>query len=287
VIAKSSAYIVINIVKIFALLTGFSIIFFAVLTIMEVVLAATILIFFYFNISKQSASSWVFDASFAKNLLSRSWPLIISDIFITFYMRLDQLMLKSLAGYTEVGRYSAVVRISEIHYFLAGAICVSVYPTIVKMKERDEKEFMRGFQRLLNILTTVSVIVAIVVSCFSNTITGVLYGAKYPGIGSILAVHVWTGVFVFLGVGASNWFIINDLQRHVLIYTLIGLVINVILNFILIPRYLSLGSAVATLIAQLFAAVICNCLTKKTRPMFLLQVRSFLALLRPSVKNYL
>jgi PST family polysaccharide transporter len=94
-------------------------------------------------------------------------------------------------------------------------------------------------------------------------------------------------VFVFLGVGASNWFIINNLQRHVLIYTLIGLVINVILNFILIPRYLSLGSAVATLIAQLFAAVICNCLTKKTRPMFLLQARSFVALLRPSVKNYL
>jgi len=67
---------------------------------------------------------------------------------------------------------------------------------------------MLGFQRLLNILTTVSVTIAIVVSCFSNTITSVLYGAKYPGIGSILAVHVWTGVFVFLGVGASNWFII-------------------------------------------------------------------------------
>lgn len=287
VIAKSSAYIVINIVKVFALLTGFSIIFFAVLTILEVVLATTILIFFYFNVSKQTVTSWVFDASFAKNLLARSWPLIISDIFITFYMRLDQLMLKSLAGYTEVGRYSAVVRISEIHYFLAGAICVSVYPTIVKLKGKSEKDFMSGFQRLLNILTTVSVIVAVIVSCFSNTITNVLYGAKYPGIGNILAVHVWTGVFVFLGVGASNWFIINDLQRHVLIYTMIGLAINVILNFILIPRYLSLGSAVATLIAQLFAAVICNGFTKKTRPIFRLQVRSFLALFKPSVKNYL
>jgi len=287
VIAKSSAYIVINIVKVVALLTGFSIVAFAAMTVMEVVLAAIILIIFYFRVSRQTTASWVFDRSFARELLSRSWPLIISDIFITFYMRLDQLMLKSLAGYTEVGRYSAVVRISEIHYFLAGAICVSVYPSIVKMKERSEQDFMSGFQRLLNILTTVSVIVAVVVSCFAGRITGFLYGAKYPGIGEILSVHVWTGVFVFLGVGASNWFIINNLQRQVLVYTLIGLTINVILNFILIPRYLSLGSAIATLIAQLFAAVICNSFMKKTRPMFWLQIRSFLALFKPSVKNYL
>jgi len=287
VIAKSSAYIVLNIVKVVALLTGFSIVAFAAMTVMEVILAAIILIVFYFRVSGQTTAGWVFDRAFARELLSRSWPLIISDIFITFYMRLDQLMLKSLAGYTEVGRYSAVVRISEIHYFLAGAICVSVYPSIVKMKERSEKDFMSGFQRLLNILTTVSVAVAIVVSCFAGHITGFLYGAKYPGIGQILSVHVWTGVFVFLGVGASNWFIINDLQRHVLVYTLIGLTINVILNFILIPRYLSLGSAVATLIAQLFAAVICNSLMKKTRPMFWLQIRSFMALFKPSVKNYL
>ena len=287
VIAKSSAYIVINIVKVVALLTGFSIVAFAAMTVMEVILAAIILIIFYFRVSRQTTAGWIFDKAFARELLSRSWPLIISDIFITFYMRLDQLMLKSLAGYTEVGRYSAVVRISEIHYFLAGAICVSVYPSIVKMKERSETDFMSGFQRLLNILTTVSVVVAVVVSCFSNHITGFLYGAKYPGIGQILSVHVWTGVFVFLGVGASNWFIINNLQRHVLVYTLIGLSINVVLNFVLIPRYLSLGSAVATLIAQMFAAVICNCLMKKTRPMFWLQIRSFLALVKPSVKNYI
>jgi PST family polysaccharide transporter len=287
VIAKSSAYIVINIIKAVALIVGFDLVFFAWLTVAETLLGTTILLFFYFKVSRQSISNWVFNAKFAKELLSRSWPLIISDVFITFYMRLDQLMLKSQVGYTEVGRYSAVVRISEMHYFLAGAICISVYPSIIRLKEKSEAEFLLGFQRLFNILTTISVGIALFVTIFASDITHALYGVKYPNIGPILAVHIWTGVFVFLGVGASNWFFVNNYQRYILIFTIIGLSFNVILNLVLIPRYQSLGSAVATLISQMFAAVVANSFVKKTRPIFWLQIRSFLVFISPSLKNYI
>ena len=287
VIAKSSAYIVINVIKAVALIIGFDLVFFAWLTVAETLLGTTILLVFYFKVSKQRIANWIFNRKFALQLLSRSWPLIISDVFITFYMRLDQLMLKAQVGYTEVGRYSAVVRISEMHYFLAGAICVSVYPTIIKLRERSEADFILGFQRLFNILTTISVGIAIVVTIFANDITHALYGAKYPGIGPILSVHIWTGVFVFLGVGASNWFFVNNYQRYILIFTLIGLTVNVLLNLVLIPRYQSLGSAVATLISQMFAAVVANSFIKKTRPIFWLQIRSFLVFITPSLKNYI
>jgi len=280
-------HIIINITKAIALIVGFDLVFFAALTVMEVVLGGGILIFFYFKISKQTISNWIFDKALAKDLLSKSWPLIISEVFIIFYMRLDQIMLKSQAGYTEVGKYSAVVRISEMHYFLAGAVCVSAYPAIVKLKEKSEKDFLLGFQKLFNILTTLSVCIAIVVTLFANNITHALYGARYAGIGPILAVHIWTGVFVFLGVGASNWFFANNYQRYALIFTVTGLTVNVILNLVLIPRYLSLGSAIATLISQMFAAVISNFFVKKTRPIFWVQIRSFLVFITPSIRNYI
>lgn len=287
VIAKSSAYIVINIIKAVALIVGFDLVFFAWLTVSETILGTIILLFFYFRVSKQKISNWVFNKKFAVELLARSWPLIISDIFIVFYMRLDQLMLKSQVGYTEVGRYSAVVRISEMPYFLASAICISVYPSIIRLREKSEQEFLHGFQRLFNILTTISVGIAIVVTIFANDITHTLYGAKYQGIGPILAVHIWTGVFVFLGVGASNWFFVNNFQRYILIFTVIGLSCNVVLNFVLIPKYLSLGSAIATLVSQMFAAVVANSFVKKTRPIFWMQIRSFLVFITPSLKNYI
>jgi O-antigen/teichoic acid export membrane protein len=287
VMAKSSAYIVLNLMKVLGLVMGYSIIFFAALTAMESILSAIILAFFYFKISKQSISTWVFNKPFALKLLLRSWPLIIADVFVTFYMRLDQLMLKFQAGFLEVGRYSAVVKISEMHYFLSGTICISVYPTILRLRNKSEDAFLHGFQRLFNILTTISVTIAIIVTFSAGWLTHMLYGHKFQGLGPILAVHIWTGVFVFLGVGASNWFYANNLQKYLLVFTAIGLGINATLNLILIPRYLSLGSAIATLIAQMFAAVFCNCLFKKTRPIFWLQMKSFLVFIKPSSSNYL
>lgn len=287
VIAKSSAYIIINIAKAFGLYLGFTIVQFTMLTIVEMILGGSILIFFYFNISKQTTASWFFNKEFALGTLRRSWPLIISDLFIMLYMRLDQIMLKSLAGYSEVGRYSAVVRISEIHYFIAGAISISVYPSIVKMRERGEKAFLDGYQKLFNILTTISVSVAVFFTIFSGPITHFLYGARFEGIGKVLAVHIWTGVFVFLGVGASNWYIIRNLTKYILIFTMTGLFVNIVLNLFLIPRYLSMGAAMATCIAQMFAALLSNLFIKQTRELFWLQARSFLVFFKPSSKNYL
>jgi O-antigen/teichoic acid export membrane protein len=287
VIAKTSAYIIVNIIKVIALLHGFSLVFYGMLTVLELVIASGVLVYFYFYLSNQNTRDWVFDAKLAKSLLLRSWPLIVSDLFISFYMRLDQLMLKHMAGYKELGRYSAALRLSEIHYFIASAICISIYPSIVKLKERSEEEFMNGFQKLFNMLVAISVSIALFFTFFSGYITHFLYGDKFPGVGIILAVHIWTGVFVFLGVGSSNWFIVNNLQRYVVIRTITGAVVNIGLNLILIPHYLSLGSAVATLIAQMFASVFANYFSKRTRPIFWLQVKSFLSLFKPSVKNYI
>ena len=287
VIAKSTAYILVNIIKVYALIRGYSLIFFGLLTILETLIAAAVLLYFYFNVSKQSIKTWSFDKALAVKLLARSWPLIISDLFISIYMRLDQVMIKNMAGNAELGRYSAAVRLSEIHYFFAGAICISVYPSIVKLKDKSEESFLNGFQKLFNILTAVSVAVAIFFTFFSNPIAMRLYGAKYPGVGNILAINIWTGVFVFLGVGSSNWFIVNNLQRYVVIRTLTGAIINALLNLILIPRYFGLGAAIATLIAQAFATVIANSFSKQTRPIFILQMKSFLSLLKPSLKNYM
>ncbi|TDX01779.1 flippase [Dinghuibacter silviterrae] len=287
VIAKSTAYLIINIVKAIGLYLGFTIIQFTSLTIAETILGTFILVLFYFRISKQTTAGWYFNWEFARKTLKLSWPLIISDLFIMLYMRLDQLMLKSLAGYAEVGRYSAVVRISEIHYFVAGAISISVYPSIVKMRERGEDAFREGYQKLFNILTTISVSVALFFTVFSGPITHFLYGARFAGIGQILSVHIWTGVFVFLGVGASNWYIIRNCTRYILIFTMTGLFVNIVLNLVLIPRYLSMGAAIATCIAQLFAAVLSNVFIKQTRELFILQAKSFLVFFKPSSKNYL
>ncbi|MEI6947302.1 flippase [Paraflavisolibacter sp. H34] len=287
VVAKTSAYLLMNVLKIIALVYGFSLLFFALLTLMEVVVSAIILLYFYFNVSHQRLSDWKVDFSLIRDLLRRSWPFIVSELLITLYTRLDQVMIKNMVGNAELGKYSAAVRMSEIWYFIGSAISISVYPAILKLREKSEADFMNGFQKLFNLLTTISVSLSLLIMVFSGWITGVLYGDKFAGIGSILSIHIWTGVFVYLGVGCSNWFIVKDLQKYMIWRTAIGAAVNACLNIMLIPKYGSLGAAVATLIAQAFASVIANAFSSKTREIFWLQVKSFVVIFRPSLKNYI
>ena len=62
-------------------------------------------------------------------------------------------------------------------------------------------------------------------------------------------IQIWSVIFVFLGVASSKWFIAEGLQKYSFYRTLAGAVLNVILNFILIPLYGIYGAAIATLVS--------------------------------------
>lgn len=54
----------------------------------------------------------------------------------------------------------------------------------------------------------------------------------------------------------------------------VGAVVNIILNFILIPKYGGLGAGIATLAAQFVASYVSNAIFPKTRPMFVMQTKA-------------
>jgi Na+-driven multidrug efflux pump len=87
-------------------------------------------------------------------------------------------------------------------------------------------------------------------------------------------IHIWASVFVFLGVVSGSWLTSENLQRLSFYRTLAGTVINVSLNFTLIPIYGITGAAIATLIAQMVAALIFDIFLKKTRRMFFMKLNT-------------
>jgi polysaccharide transporter, PST family len=58
--------------------------------------------------------------------------------------------------------------------------------------------------------------------------------------------------------------------------TALGAIINIILNFLLIPHYTVVGAAIATVISQAFASYFSHAFHPRTMKLFLLQTRSFL-----------
>jgi len=219
-----------------------------------------------------------FEKSTAVSLLRDSWPLILSGMVIAIYMKIDQVMIKEMMNSEAVGQYAAAVRISESWYFIPVVIASSLFPAIINAKKQSEELYHARLQKLYDLMVWMAIAIALPMTFLSDWVIHLLYGNQYNQAGSVLMIHIWTGVFVFLGVASGKWFMAENLQMLAFLRTFYGMIINIILNILLIPKYGIQGAATATLVSQIMAAYFSDLFNKKTKEMFFMKTKSLMLL---------
>ncbi|RQS08869.1 flippase [Burkholderia sp. Bp8998] len=210
----------------------------------------------------------------ALSMLRQSWPLAISGLGIVAYMRLDQIMLQSMLGDAAVGQYSAALRLSEATYVIPTIICSSLYPALIKSKSENPAVYKIRTALLFEVLVLIAYGLAIPSIFFSGFVLHLLFGSSYSSSGRILSVHIWTSVFVFLGVAGGRWMVAAGIYRLTMYRVFTGVACNALLNLMLIPRLGILGAAIASLISQALTSVAMNAIHQSTRECFYLQLRA-------------
>ena len=271
---ENGIFLIITIVKICMILLNASILAFVFAAFAEALLVALSLLFIYKKKVGQILHKRLPDFILAKKLLIDSWPLILSGLAISVYMRIDQIMLGQLSNDQAVGIYSAAVRISEIWYFIPLIIVASVFPSIIDSKKKDEKTYIARMQKLFDLMILLSLAVVIPLSFLSTVIINILFGPDYVSSAAILKIHIWASVFVFMGTAGSKWFLIENRQILHFQRTFLGAIINILLNLLLIPKYNAIGAAYATVIAYSISAFFSDLLQKETRPLFRMKLYS-------------
>jgi len=272
--AKNSAFLVFAAVRVSLICAKAPLWTFAASYAGEIALGAIGLVLGYL-LSGGRIFAWRSSKTRAIYLLRQSWPVIFSGMAIMVFMRLDMVMLKMMQGDYAVGLYSAATRISEVWYFIPMGIVSSVSPAIMRVKD-DPELFYSRLRKLFSLMTMTACIIGSIVALASHAIVRILYSSSYSGAAPVLAVHVWASVFVFLGVAQSPFDLSKNLLTLSLYRTIAGALINVAMNLYLIPRYSAMGAAIATVAAYAVSAVFANVLSAKTRPIFFMQMRSFL-----------
>ena len=272
-ICKMTQLLISSLLKLYFIFTGADLIWFVLVTLVDQ-LTLALSLYFAYRYQKLGGFYRYFDVTLAKQLLKDSWPLIFSGLVVMIYMRIDQIMIKEMLGEREVGLFSAAVRLSEVWYFIPMIITASLFPSIVNAKKRSEELYYTRLQRLYTIMVWLAIAIALPMTFLSDWLVTLLYGEAYREAGQVLMVHIWAGVFVFLGVASGSWLISENLQWIAFYRTFSGAIINIILNFVLIPIYGLIGAAIATVIAQTMAAFAFDILTKKTRMVFFMKLNT-------------
>jgi O-antigen/teichoic acid export membrane protein len=273
VISNTLSLFISSIIKIILILNNASLIYFAIVISVDTFILALGLIYFY---KKQNLDffSWRFNFEKAKFLLKQSWPLILSGIAISLYMKIDQIMIANILGDKSVGLYAVAVKFSEMWLFITVAITNSLFPAITNAKNISEELYLNRIKNLYRLLIFISLFISVFIYIFADYIILYTYGEQYKDSIILLQLYVWSIIFVFLNNGSWKWYISENLQHIATIRLFMGAMVNIILNLYWIDKFGLMGAVYATLVSYAFATYFGNLLSKKTIINFKLQTEA-------------
>jgi O-antigen/teichoic acid export membrane protein len=252
VYAKNSAFLIVSVVKVFLILGNAPLVAFAYAGFVEIAIGSAGIVATY-RLSGHRMGSLQSNVPRAISMLKDAWPLVLSGVAIMIYMRIDQVMIGEMVGDKEVGIYSVAVHLVEVWYFLPGIIVSSVFPSIVEAKSMDDAVFYERLQKLYNFLALMAYVVAIPVTFLAGWIIELLFGPPYGKAGPMLSLLIWSVLFTNLGVARSTFLTAMNWTKIHLMTVSLGCIINVGLNYLLIPRYGGMGAVIASCVAYWFA----------------------------------
>ena len=248
-----------SLVRIIFLYLDYGVLFFSLALLLEIFLLFFLLIIFlkYQNISLVKP-----DFSVCKNLINKSYPLLISSIFAFVYLKIDTIMLRFMTTFESVGIYSSAVKFSELLYFFPILIANSFLPILVKNK-KNENQLRNTFFKLFKITLSISLFFIIVLSFFSNFLVDLVYGLKYIDAAIVIKIHIWSLLFISMNAVCSKLIIIENKQFIFIKISIIGAISNVFLNLFMINYFGIFGAAYSTLISYFIVSFLIYLYFKK------------------------
>lgn len=261
-----------SIIKIVLIMNEASLLAFAIVGMFDTVILSIGLIYFYWQKTQHSLREWQFDRVVAKRLLKDSWPLIISSVMVSLYMKIDQIMIKEMLDNNAVGQYAAAVRLIESTYFVPVIIVSSIFPSLVNIKH-DKNKFNKRIEILYVTLFWASLLITAFLFANREWLVLTLFGSDYS---ESVKIFGWLSIMlpvVAISAVHGKWLLIENLVSFNLYYTFFAATLNVCLNIIFIPKYGSIGAVFATLCAQIIPYTLLL-ISRKTRNHLLLILNS-------------
>ena len=213
-------------------------------------------------------------ASKIKGLFTEGLPFVFNSLFIIIYMRIDQVMLNLLEGSVSLANYSASVKIVEIFGLLG--VVINYYYTPIFLKIRKKSEFYLKMKKLIIYSLIISGIPIVLFQLLPNKFYAIILSQDYYGIKQYISILSFTIILSYAGLIRSIYIVKFNREKFQLISVSLGALINVLLNFLLIPKLGINGCIYATLFSYFVVVHLSNFIFRKDRLIGVLLLMPFL-----------
>ena len=204
-----------------------------------------------FLLSNQKLKKLNWDKLFSMAILKQSTPYALLILLMTFYYRADSVMLERMLedGKTQAGIYANGFRFFEAANniaFLFASLLLPLFSNLLKNK----KPVTSLVKIASSILIPGAILVAITCFLFSQQLIDARYINSTFQSGQVFGILMICFVFISTTYIFGTLLTANGNLKTLNKIAFGGVVLNIILNLILIPKYQAYGAAIASLITQ-------------------------------------
>lgn len=195
---------------------------------------------------------------FIRDAMSYGIKAHLGNVITFLNYRVDVFLLTALVDIRSVGLYAITVPITEAIWMTSTAVSAVIFPWVASQTDKDDLA-QKGTALVCRWVFTATVISALIIGVLAETIVMTLFGVEYKAAVSA----IW-----FLLPGVSLWSIARVLSNDMagrgrtdinLALSCVALIINVLANLILIPRFAINGAAIASSVSY-SALTVCTML---------------------------
>ena len=197
------------------------------------------------------------DLKFWRRILPEALPFALTGLFTTIYFYIDSVLLSVMRGVEAVGWYNAPYRLIMVLLFIPTVISTAVFPAMSRFHATANDSFRLIYKRYFKYMAIVSVPLGIGTTLLAGQIITLIFGVAYGNSAIALQILIWATVFIFLTAAFLRLFETSNRQMIVTKIAAVGMVENVTLDVILIPRFSYVGASIATAATELTVLLLC------------------------------
>jgi|GEM_PF-6750218 len=185
-----------------------------------------------------------------RRLIQEGFPLALTALSWIVYFKIDVLMIGNLLDRTQSGYYEVAYKILELTFLIPNVI-MSVYFRELVLKQ-GTAEVVRTFWKGALFLLVPSLAVLLISQLIVPHAVDLFLRPDQKIVASVFSILAWSIPVCYLGHLTTQMLVVQGRRKTYLAIMLSGALINVLLNYYLIPEFLMDGAAYATLLTEGF-----------------------------------
>jgi PST family polysaccharide transporter len=185
-------------------------------------------------------------------ILRDSFPLLLMNIFVMIYFRIDVVLLNHFLNNKEIiGIYGSIHRIIEMFLLIPSILMSTFYPIIIRLYDENKTRAFQIVDTVIKVMLSTSIVIALIFTVYAFELNKFMFGQEYIEGYRGLKYIIWT--IVPLGINFILGYLLISInkQKFLAITLFIASVVNITLNVFLIPKLSFVGTSITALVTEI------------------------------------